>query len=327
MKQSFFIGVDGGGTKCIVRVEDEKGQVLGVESSGPANIRISVPQAWQSIHTALEKILNQHALTLDNPNYDWHVGMGLAGCEIHQAYQDFLKQAYPFSTLVISSDAHTACLGAHGGADGSIIIVGTGVVGFQVASGQTTKVSGWGFPHDDQGGGAWLGLEASKITLQSLDGRIPTSNLAKVIYAHFENNFDHLISWSNQANSTAFAELAPYVIEQCKAGDSVAIAIMQEAARAINRIAHALELNVHDVKECSQKADFQQACTQMKSSAKSRLPCSLVGGIAPFIEPYLEASLRDALSPCQSSADVGAIMLIRNYLAEAHMDDAECEGL
>jgi len=293
--RSLFIGVDGGATKCIVRVEDETGRMLGREISGPANIRLSVPQAWQSIYSALEKILEPLSITLGDPSYHWHAGMGLAGCEVTTAYESFLNQPHCFETLVISSDAHTACLGAHSGRDGAIIIIGTGVVGFQVDSGQTTKVGGWGFPHDDIGGGAWLGLEAVKETLQVLDGRLSPSNLADQVYAQFENDFDHFITWANQANSTAFAELAPIVINQSQLGDPVAINLMQKAAHAINQVSDALDIN--------------------RVSQSMSLPCSLIGGVSPFMESFLSEALRARLTPCELTPDAGAVMLVRGYLA------------
>lgn len=288
MTRSLFIGVDGGATKCIVRVEDEAGQLLGREISGPANIRLSAAQAWQSINSALEKILHPLSITL-NDDYRWHVGMGLAGCEVASAYEEFLAQPHGFETLVITSDAHTACLGAHGGKDGAIVIIGTGVVGFQVESGQTVKVGGWGFPHDDEGGGAWIGLQAVGLTLQALDGRSPISTLAQAIYANFDDDLDKFVTWANQANSTAFAELAPIVIKQAQAGDAAAVGIMQKAAAAINQVAHAL--------------DFQ-----------SEQKCCLIGGIAPFIEPLLNAEFRARILPCQLPPDAGAILLVRDYL-------------
>jgi glucosamine kinase len=307
MTHSLFIGVDGGATKCIVRVEDEAGNLLGREVTGPANIRISAAQAWQSIHSGLEKILNPLAMTLGNTHYHWHAGMGLAGCEVPEAYNAFLEQPHTFETLVISSDAHTACMGAHSGRDGAIIIVGTGVVGFQVESGQTTKVGGWGFPHDDEGGGAWLGLEAVKLTLRALDGRMQTFGLANSIYAHFGEDLDRFVTWANQANSTAFAELAPIVIQLCQAGDPIAISIMQESAQAINRIGAALEA-----------AQSEQA---------EPLPCSLLGGIAQFVEPFLAAQLRARISPCHLTPDAGAVLMVRDYLANGHSDDCtDCEA-
>jgi len=293
MKQ-FFIGVDGGATKCIVRVEDEAGNLLGREICGPANIRISVEQTWQSINSALDRILCRLGISLNDKYCRWHAGMGLAGCEIREAYEAFLAQHHHFETLVISSDAHTACLGAHAGNDGAIIIVGTGTVGFQVESGQTTKVGGWGFPHDDQGGGAWLGLEAVKLTLQALDGRKPPSCLTAAIYAKFSDNLDCFVAWVNQANSTALAELAPIVIQHSQAHDPYATGLLQEAALAVDRISDALY-----------SAQFNHS---------QSLSCSLIGGIAPFIKQFLGAKLVARMYPCQLTPDAGAVLLVRNYL-------------
>ncbi len=32
------------------------------------------------------------------------------------------------------------------------------------------------------------------------------------------------------------------------------------------------------------------------------LPCSLIGGIAPFIQPFLAAKLRERIHPCRNAA-------------------------
>jgi len=194
----YFVGVDGGGTKCTVRVEDENGNLLGRETSGPANVRLSVEQAWRSIHAAFNHILLAHGINLTDKNNVFHAGMGLAGCEIATAYETFLKQSHPFTTLAVCSDAYTACLGAHGGKDGAIIIAGTGVVGFQLEAKQIAKVSGHGFPLDDEGGGAWMGLQAIRATLHWCDGRLVQSPLLVEIYARFDNQLSQIISWSQQ---------------------------------------------------------------------------------------------------------------------------------
>jgi glucosamine kinase len=293
MTDSLFIGVDGGASKCIVRIEDESGKLLGRETTGPANIRLSVIQAWSSIQAAIKKILQPLNIQPNDPQYHWHVGMGLAGCEVTSAYESFISQPHEFETLMITSDAHTACLGAHAGKDGAIIVIGTGVVGFRIESGETTKIGGWGFPHDDEGGGASLGLQAVKLTLKTLDGRLPACSLAKLIYAKFDNNLESFVTWANQANSTVFAELAPLVIQQCQAGDPVALGLMKEAASSINQVADALLFS---------------------SSHQSIPPCSLVGGVSSFMEPFLSEKLRAILLPIQLSADAGAVLMIRQYL-------------
>lgn len=291
LTQHFFIGVDGGASKTIVCLEDSAGNCLGSATTGPANIRISVEQAWQSIFSALENILQPLAMQLTNPAFSFHAGMGLAGCEMQEAYQTFLHSPHPFKTLAVTSDAHIACLGAHGGEDGAIIIAGTGVVGFQLQQGQTTKVGGWGFPHDDEGGGAWLGWQAVRLTLQWLDGRLPSSGLTQAVYASFGENAERLLTWLHAASSTLFAELAPLVINQAKIGDESAIQLLQQAAQALNVIGCVLH-------------------TRALEKNKS-LPCALIGSITPFLEPYLDISLRARLRPAQFSPEEGAILLIK----------------
>lgn len=290
MIKNLFIGVDGGASKCIVRVENEMGELLGREVSGPANIRLSVEKTWESIDSALANILHPLGITFNHTQYRFHAGMGLAGCEMSSAYQRFIKYSHFFHSLQVKSDAYTACLGAHGGENGAIIIAGTGTVGLQIENGKITKIGGFGFPHDDEGSGAWLGLKAVKETLHWLDGRSNPSELTKTIYARFQNNHDEFVEWCCHANSTAYAELAPQVIQLAEVGDTIAQALLKKAARALDNIGQAL---------------------LSAQSSQTILPCALVGTVSPFLEPYLSSELRARLRPCQLTPDKGAILLIR----------------
>lgn len=292
--RQFFIGVDGGATKTIVRVHDETGACIGEESAGPANIRISVQESWQSILCAFNKILLTQNIDVQNKNFAFHAGIGIAGCELPLAYQQFLNFPHPFHTLLVTSDAHIACLGAHGGQDGAIIIAGTGVVGFQIENGQTSKVGGFGFPHDDQGGGAWLGLYAMKKTLQWLDKRKAGSLLTEKIVAHFDHDISQMVTWANTTNSTGFATLAPFVIECAQKGDAAAVQLLQQAACALDEVSEALLAH--------------------QSSPQNMLPCALIGGLSAHLEPYLGSRLRSRLQKSKASPVMGAIHMVRNGL-------------
>lgn len=296
MTQDIFIGVDGGATKSRVRVEDSAGNVLGQGHDGPSNIRLSVDAAWQAIYQAILEALKPANISLDDQaNYRFHAGMGLAGCEVLEAYEEFLRRPHPFTTLRVVSDAHAACLGAHSGKDGSIIIVGTGVVGYQVEKGQAAKVSGWGFPHDDLGGGAWLGLEAARLTFQWLDHRAEKSPLVEDVFDFFNKDLEHFVTWANRANSSEFARLAPLVINHSQQEEVAAVRLMKKAAHAVDRVGAAL--------------------LKMQNNPEQSLPCSLFGGIAPFIEPWLGEDLRAHLVPREADANVGAILLVREHIA------------
>lgn len=292
--EQLFIGVDGGGTKTRVRIEDETGRLVGQANGGPANIRLSVEQAWHSIQDAIAHILQEAGINFSTLACPVHVGMGLAGSEIPTAYERFINTPHAFTTLAVASDAYTACLGAHGGQDGAIIIVGTGAIGMQIRNKQISRVGGWGFPHDDEGGGAWLGLQAVRHTIRVHDGRDQASGLACDVLAHAGNAFSNLVTWSNQANSSQFAELAPLVIAQHQQGDRMATGLLRQSAAAISELGEAL--------------------LALPPQQTNTLPVALAGGIAPFVEPWLSATLRQRLRVASQSADEGAIYLVKQRL-------------
>lgn len=294
MVQNIFIGIDGGATKCKSRIEDSNGKLLGQAIGGPANIRLSVDQSWQSVYHSIEEVLKMHGISLQDKHYRFHVGMGLAGCEVPSARQAFLERKHPFTTIYLTSDAHVACLGAHGGKEGSIIIIGTGVIGYQIQNAVGSRVGGWGFPHDDEGGGAWLGMEAARLTFSWIDHRIEKNALVEDIFAFFNNDISEFATWANCANSSEFARLAPLVITHTQQSEPSAIRLMKRAAAAVNRVGSALE-KMHVVKDQS-------------------LPCALFGGVAPFVEPWLDDELRSRLVSRQGDANVGAILMVKQIL-------------
>lgn len=289
-----FIGIDGGGSKCKIRVEDARGQLLSQSMSGPANIRLSVDATWRAIYEGLENALKPLNIPLSQSiDYQLHACFGLAGCEMPDARNAFLDHPHPFTSLHLTTDAHIACVGAHHGKEGAIIIVGTGVVGYQIQNKKIMKVGGWGFPHDDVGGGAWLGLEAVTLTFQWLDHRVEKSPLVEDIFAYFNQNMDAFISFANHATSTDYARLAPIVINHAQQEELAAVRILKKAAHAIDRIGHTL--------------------IKMQEQP---MPCCLMGGIAPFIEPLLSEELHSVLVARKDEPSVGAVLLMRDLLGK-----------
>ncbi len=217
---------------------------------------------------------------------------GLQGQSLPRRATISLATGHPFARLVLRSDGYTACLGAHGGNDGAVIAVGTGTIGFQVEAGQESRVGGWGFPHGDEGGGAWLGLEAIRKTLQWLDGRAAADPLLDAVHARFDGDLSRLVVWANTANSTEFGEIAPMVLAHVGQRTPLALLLMREAARELDRIGQAL-------------------------AAKSRrpLPCCMLGGLGSFVEPYLEKTLRARLVPDRDEPVQGALLMIRADVA------------
>ncbi|SCB42873.1 BadF/BadG/BcrA/BcrD ATPase family protein [Bradyrhizobium shewense] len=144
-KDPLYLGVDGGSTQCRARLEDEDGTVLGESGSGPATTRLGIDQAWSSVMHACTAAAAQAGLAArDSPAI--HAGIGIAGLSRRGAHTALMQIAHPFASVHFVSDGLVACLGAHGGADGAIVVAGTGSIGVGIVCGRELRVGGYGFP-------------------------------------------------------------------------------------------------------------------------------------------------------------------------------------
>ncbi|WP_292722327.1 BadF/BadG/BcrA/BcrD ATPase family protein, partial [Mesorhizobium sp.] len=123
----YFLGVDGGGTGCRARIEDEAGTVLGQGLSGPATTRLGIDAAWASVEKAFDAAIEEAGFEAAEIARI-HAGIGLAGIGRKGALEAFRAIAHPFASIDFVSDGAAACLGAHSGQDGAIVIAGTGSI-------------------------------------------------------------------------------------------------------------------------------------------------------------------------------------------------------
>jgi glucosamine kinase len=152
-----------------------------------------------------------------------------------------MEWEHPFKQMFLTTDLHTACIGAHEGSDGAVIITGTGSCGFSCVNGRTTNFGGHGFALGDKGSGAWMGLEAIKATLLDLDGLGEATNLTNVITEHFAaDNAMAIVEKMSGQPSSSFAKLARYVFEAANNNDKVAVSIVKEGADYVSKLAQRL---------------------------------------------------------------------------------------
>lgn len=282
----FLLGIDGGGTQCRARLATYSGKVLGEAVTGPANLRLGLKQSFSAAITAAALCLDQAGLPRT------YLGqviacLALAGASepAHLAAAKGYK--HPFAEALIITDAHAACIGAHGEQDGGVIVVGTGSVGWAILKGRTYRVGGWGLPLSDEGSGAWLGGEALRRVLWAHDGRIPWTPLLRALFAEFEDDPHAIARWSQSATPRDFGSLAPRIIKYAGRSDPVAAELMRNTASHIDALA-----------------------AQLITAGAERL--SLVGGCAPFVQPWLAAATRSRLVEPMGDALEGALHLARS---------------
>lgn len=293
MADVIFIGVDGGGSKTSAVCQTLSGDAIGRGEAGASNIKTDLQGAYQAVYQAINQALSQAGLALNDKHYCYHLGMGLAGTEVSGLHAQFLALDHPVDSVILVSDAHIACLGAHAGDDGSIVIAGTGVIGYQIVGEQTDHVAGWGFPHADEGGGAWLGLEALRLTFQWIDGCRTVSPMITKIYSVFDNKLAHLVDWANCATPKDYATLAPLVAQYAQHDDPYATHLMHTAAEHIHRVFSGL--------------------SQRLPAGKTQA-YALLGGLASDIEQLLAEKFRCLLVQPQYDAMQGAVLMMRKQV-------------
>jgi glucosamine kinase len=284
VKKMVLLGVDGGGTSCRARLADFEGKVLGEGLSGPANIRFGLSDSFAAVADAAKQCLDQAGL--DGADLDIVACLALAGASEPMHLAAARTHAHPFLRVLLTTDAHAACVGAHGGTPGGIIIVGTGSVGWAVVDGEEHRIGGWGFPISDEGSGAWLGCEAARRVLWAHDGKMAWSPLLKTLYARFGSDPHAIVRWMGKAHPRDFAELAPAVLEHAKRDDVAACELMRLAAGHIDTIA-----------------------ARLTALGVTRI--ALTGGIAEGIEPWLAQDTRVRLVVPKGDALSGALRLAR----------------
>ncbi|WP_428272736.1 BadF/BadG/BcrA/BcrD ATPase family protein, partial [Enterococcus innesii] len=92
---AYLLGIDGGGTKTLVRLTSPQGQVL-AQASGPGSaLRIGAAQAWRVISQTIEDAFSSAGLRRP-ADETLAVGIGIAGENVAQWSADFRAQAPAF---------------------------------------------------------------------------------------------------------------------------------------------------------------------------------------------------------------------------------------
>jgi glucosamine kinase len=283
--QALLLGVDGGGTRCRARLCTAAGTRLGEAEAGPANIRFGLEQSFTAVIDAAAECLGQAGLSpRDMPKIV--ACLALAGASEPTDLSAARRRRHPFAKAVVTNDAHAACIGAHRGRDGAIIIIGTGTIGWAELAGKHCRIGGWGLPVSDEGSGAWLGVEVARRVLWAHDGRAAWSPLLHAVFARLGSDPHGIVRWASNAAPRDFAALAPAVVEHAARRDRAAVELMRLAAAHIDALAG-----------------------RLIAVGAQRL--ALTGGLAASLEPWLSDETRRCLVPPAGDALEGALRLAR----------------
>ena len=126
-------------------------------------------------------------------------------------------------------------------ADGAVLVAGTGAAAGSLTNRRLTRTAdGHGWLLGDDGSGFWLGREAVRATLRTLDAGTPPGPLVDGVLSELDaaqpggdDQHDRVIQVVNSRPGVQLSALAPLVTAAYRAGDPQAQSIVERAAAAL----------------------------------------------------------------------------------------------
>jgi N-acetylglucosamine kinase-like BadF-type ATPase len=234
---SYYLGIDGGGSKTACVVADET-QVLGAATAGGSNIvRLGEETARANLHAVI-----QEACTLAHirPTDIDSAVIGVAGAasvaEFAAAIRRIVSEIGVHDIEVVGDNV-IAIEGAFAGLPGVVVIAGTGSIAFgRNQRGETARAGGYGFAISDEGSGHWIGRNIVAAAMRAYD--IGQSELLDAIATTWHvSGRDELVQKSNGEPRPDFAQLFPMTVELATRGHALAQSVLHEAGRELAGLA------------------------------------------------------------------------------------------
>jgi len=233
--EATYLGIEGGGTRTVALLTDERGRRLRRLETGPANLKLlTEPQLTQRFRSIARSLPRPSAL-----------GIGLSGAWVEADFERIRSaaaKAWPQVACYATNDLETALTAAADAKQPShvpqvLIVSGTGSGCYGKApDGSAVKVGGWGHVLGDKGSGYDIGLRALQAVIAAYDheGQWPALG-RRLLRALVLNEPTDLIDWAQGAEKSQIAGLAAEVLAASARGDKIAHEILADAARCLAR--------------------------------------------------------------------------------------------
>jgi N-acetylglucosamine kinase-like BadF-type ATPase len=240
---SYYLGIDGGGTKTTCAVGDDA-HLLASATAGPSNIvRVGELQTRESLHQAVRQACAAAGITPAQVAHTCVGGSGAARPELADIVRAFLAEILS-TPIDVVGDMQIALEAAFDAGPGVIVIAGTGSIAYgRNSQGKTARAGGWGFAIGDEGSAHWIGRAAVSAVLRASDPIDDTSetraprpdSLAKALLNTW--GVSALIDLARVANSVPppdFATLFPAV---AGSKDELATQVLSNAGKELAHVA------------------------------------------------------------------------------------------
>ncbi len=235
------VGIDGGGSKTQVMVEDELYRRQVVVDAGPSNPNtVGRDQAMGVLALAIQEALQKLGLGVDSV---MALSACLSGVDRPQQCTELsqhLRHLFPTARVEVTNDALAALTAGTQGQSGVVLIGGTGSIAVgEDCQGLTARSGGYGSLLGDEGGGFDLGRQGLQAAIQSAEERGPYT----MLWAQAQQVFRvtepfALISQVYNASHPVgmIAGFAERVLASAGEGDPAALEIVHRALMAYRNL-------------------------------------------------------------------------------------------
>jgi N-acetylglucosamine kinase-like BadF-type ATPase len=231
----YVIGIDGGGTKTVLKISDLDRNLIGTYEGGPCNLNSS---SVENVEKMLKELIMSSVKDSMISIKDCRgicIGTAGAGREREKSIiQNIIQDTGYSERLIVTDDAVTALYGGCGKGEGIILISGTGSICFGInASGEKCRVGGWGHLIGDEGSAYDIAVRILNSVMKSYDGREGETVLKELVLKRLKlDKVEDLIEYVYRKGKIKndIADLALILSEACSKGDRIAIKIEEEAA-------------------------------------------------------------------------------------------------
>jgi len=136
--------------------------------------------------------------------------------------------------------------------EGIFLYAGTGSIAIHInKEGETFRAGGWGYLLGDEGAGYWIGREAIRkilLSLESSSGILSDSFEDRVLRFIHCQDWKDIKSFVYSPDRSKIAEITRLVVELAEKNDELAIQILQEGASALANLVWRLEATLGEEK-------------------------------------------------------------------------------
>ena len=228
------IGIEGGGTKSLMRLSDMDGKTIAESTGGCLNIFVI---GKESVLSTLKDMYSRirSKLSFEPVISRACIGTaGLVGEEVKQIYVSALQEVCKCDIVYAFTDAHIALYGHLGDLPGISIISGTGsICTGKDRNDRVVKCGGWGHLFSDEGSAYDIAASALRYIYGAVDKRnVSTLMCSEFLKATGSKDIYELLNYvyDKETNKTKFAALSETVSHCAEKGDICALKVLDDAA-------------------------------------------------------------------------------------------------